>query len=85
MNLVTIAWNNFKVSYIATDSSLSYVMVNYIDKNFTFQSVATGSGSRIYSNYFAISQSVDVAHNISVIPYITGLKINTTSGFAFQL
>jgi hypothetical protein len=85
MNIVTITWNNFKVSYIATDSSLSYVMVNYIDKTFTAQSVATGTGSRIYDNYFAISRSVDITHNISVIPYVTGLKISTTSGFAFQL
>ena len=85
MNLITVAWNKFKVSYIATDPSLSYVMVNYIDKSFTAQAVAAGTGTRIYDSYFAISRSVDISHDISVIPYVTGLKTSTTSGFSFQI
>lgn len=85
MNLVSVNWNNFKVSYIATDSSLSYIIVNYIDKTFTAQSVATGIGARIYDNYFALSQSVDMSHDISVIPYVTGLQLSTAAGFIFKL
>lgn len=84
MNLVSIAWNNFKVSYIATDSSLSYFMINYIDKSFTAQPVVSGTGSRTYGSYFTLSSPIDDTHDISILPFLTGIKISTAGGgFSF--
>lgn len=81
----TPAYKNFKVAYIAVAGSITYLKVDY--KAMTFSAgIAIGTGDRIVQSNIPLAITVDATHKLSIIPYISGLKMASTSGdFSFAL
>jgi hypothetical protein len=86
MNLISTQFQTFKVAYIAVASTLSYLKVDYVELYFSTTGIAAGSGYRISQSNFNLHITIDSTHTLSIIPYLSGLKIGATSNdYAFGL
>lgn len=79
MNYVSVSWASFKISYIAIDTSFSFLKVSYLSPTYTTQNVASGSGSRTYTADYDTSITFDSTHDLSIIPFMTGIKAGSSS------
>ena len=79
MNYLTTSFNTFKVGFISVSGSISYLKVDYRELTFS-TGIAAGIGDRSTSGNFNLNIVINSTHDLSLIPYISGLKISTTSG-----
>ncbi len=85
MNYISTQFQTFKVAYISVASTLSYLKVDYVELTFA-TGIATGTGVRLVQSNFNLHITIDSTHKLSIIPYLSGLKIATTSGdYSFGL
>jgi hypothetical protein len=85
MNYITTAFRTFRASYIAVDSIMTAMKVDYMEITFS-TGIATGSGARSVTGVFNMAITVDATHTLVITPFLTGLKIAAASlDFSFGL
>ena len=77
---VSTRFITFKVSYLAVSSTLSYLKVDYLEVGEAFLGpLLNGQGMRTITNLKTLGITVNSNNSMSIIPYVSGLKINSTS------
>lgn len=77
---VSTAFRTFKVSYLAVAGNLNYLKVDYLEVGeASLGPLLNGAGTRSITNIKNLGITVNSASNLSIIPYVSGLKINSTS------
>lgn len=74
-----ISLTTFKVSYIAVDTAVTYLKVNYLERT-NLANVSINSGPRIFAGLHTLTFTANTSHIISVIPLLIGLNVSSTIG-----
>lgn len=78
----TIAFRTFRVSYLAVAGTLSYLKVDYLEvAEASLGPLLSGQGQRSITNIKNLGITVNANSNLSIIPYVSGLKISPGTGF----
>ena len=86
MNYIDTPFKNFRVTFLAVIGTLTYLKVDYISMNNFTTTLNTGSGVRSDVGNFNLGITVNAANTLSIIPYLSGLKVYTTgTDYAFGL
>lgn len=81
MNYVSTAFKTFKISYIAVSGTLSYLKVDYMElAEANINPLVAGAGTRAVQSFITLHITIDSTHTLSIIPYLSGLKITSGSG-----
>lgn len=89
MRYTWMVWKTFKVSYIAVGPSVAFLQVDYMFVNTSGTIIGdggNGQGFRVFSSSQNLNIMIDTTHNLSLMPYLCGVKIyDNQSTFSFGL
>jgi hypothetical protein len=84
---VSTAFKAYKISYLAVIGTLSFLKVDYMNPaEAELGPILAGAGTRSATGFKSINIGINLNSNVSIIPYLSGLKISTTTNVrAFSL